>query len=502
MSGAARMLTTRSSAPKLSEAARHVVMPSGIVTTAWPSVRAECRRLGISFDPWQDGAGQIIFGKRADGTYAASIGGVVLSIPRQVGKTFFLGAITFALCMLNPGLLVIWTAHQLATAGETHRAMAAMARQSKVAPFIKQVRMGSGDESVEFRNGSRILFGARERGFGLGFTKVGVLILDEGQRLTEKTLDDLVPTMNQADNPLMFIIGTPPRPTDNGEEFKRRRREALSGESDDMVYIECSADPSVRVSQWPMGKIDWAAVETANPSYPARTPRAAVQRMRKQLTPESFQREGLGVWDDDAEGSRRWSDAFWNSEKAIRSEPVDGIRSFAVAFSLDGSRVATAGAVKHPDGIHGELIAAYSGPTDAGVSQLADWLAERWRSTATIAIVGAAGAALKQALAERGVGKQVVRMLSTTEYFQANTMTEDALRDGSVTHPLGVEGDVLDASVAVCDAKKRGASGQWGWESTVSDGDETPVEAFCAAYWAARTSKRVPGRKQTGLVMT
>src|SRR5690606_12893812 len=118
------------------------------------------------------------------------------SIPRQVGKTFFLGAIAFALCMLNPGMLVIWTAHQLPTAGETHRAMAAMAKKKKIAPFIKQVRMGSGDESVEFTNGSRILFGARERGFGLGFTKVGMLILDEGQRLTEKTLDDLVPTMN------------------------------------------------------------------------------------------------------------------------------------------------------------------------------------------------------------------------------------------------------------------------------------------------------------------
>lgn len=489
------MLMTRSSTPKLSEAARHIVIPSGIKTTAWPSVKAECRRLGIEFDPWQDGAGSIIFGRREDGTFASSIGGNVLSIPRQVGKTFFLGAIAFALCLLRPGLLVIWTAHQLPTAGETFRSMQAMAKKPKIARHIKQVRVGSGDWSVEFENGSRILFGARERGFGLGFTKVGLLILDEGQRVTEKTLDDLVPTMNQAVDPLMFMVGTPPRPTDSGEEFKRRRRDALSGESDDMVYIECGADPNIRVSSWARGYVDWKAVETANPSFPTRTSRSAILRMRKNLGDASFQREGLGIWDDDAEGTRRWSADLW-SNTGTETVPQDGVRSFAIAYSLDGSRVSVAGSVKHADGVHAELVAAHSGPTDEGVESLADWLTERWRKTSMIAIVGAAGAALKQALKDRGVPEKVVRSMSTVEYFAANTMAEDALKARTVTHPVGDEGDVLDSSVAVCDAKKRGTSGQWGWVATVPDGDETPVEAFCAAYWAARTSKRVPGRKQ------
>lgn len=491
------MLTTRSLTPRLSEAARHVVIPSGIRTTSWPSVKAECKRLGIEFDPWQDGAGQVVFGRRGDGSYACSVGGVVFSIPRQVGKTFFLGAIVFALCMLNPGLLVIWTAHQLPTAGETHRAMAAIAKKRKIAPFIKQVRMGSGDESVEFTNGSRILFGARERGFGLGFTKVGVLILDEGQRLTEKTLDDLVPTMNQAVDPLMFIIGTPPRPTDRGEEFKRRRREALSGESDDMVYIECSADPEMRVSKWPLGKVDWAAVEQANPSYPTRTPKNAVLRMRKQLTAESFQREGLGIWDDDAQGTRRWPADFW-ATTAVQDAPQEGVRSFAVAFSQDGDALAIAGALKHANGVHVELVdAAQVAPTwsiDDGVEQLAEWLAERKAKTAQITVLGAAGAALVTALIEKGVPRRMIHVMTTTEVFAANAMAENAMRERVLTHPLGVDGDVLDASVAVSDSKKRGSG--WGWIVTVDGGSKEPVEAFCAAYWTARMTKRVPGRKQ------
>jgi len=86
--------------------------------------------------------------------------------------------------------------------------------------------------------------------------------------------------------------------------------------------------------------------------------------------------------------------------------------------------------------------------------------------------------------------------MNTGDYFAANAMADDALRSGMVSHPRGDEKDVLEVAVASCDRKQRGSSGQWGWEATLPDGDETPVEAWCAAYWAARTSKRVPGRKQ------
>lgn len=488
------MSKTRSLTPKLSEAARHVVMPSGIVTTSWPSVRAECRRLGIEFDPWQDGAGQVVFGRRADGSYASSIGGNCFSIPRQVGKTFFLGAIAFAVCMLNPGTLVIWTAHQLATAGETFRAMQAMAKRKKVAPYIKQIRLGSGDEAIEFANGSRILFGARERGFGLGFTKVGMLVLDEGQRLSEKTLDDLVPTMNQATDPLMFIVGTPPRPTDNGEEFKRRRREALSGESDDMVWIECSADPTVRVSKWGVGKVDWAALESANPSYPVRTPRTAVLRMRKQLTAESFQREALGVWDSDEQGSRYFTAAQWDGSVGVLDESA-GFPTFAVAFSPGGERVSVAGHFGTAESGHVQLIDDLRGDPEAGLVSLADWFVAknssgvvRWRSASCIVVSGSAGAGvLRQYLMDRGVPRGNIAVATTPQYLQACAMFRDALeKEHSVTHLEDGQGP-LDESVRVSDKDRRG-----GWIATSADGDETPLEAVSLALWGARTTKLKP----------
>jgi hypothetical protein len=96
---------------------------------------------------------------------------------------------------------------------------------------------------IEFRNGSRILFGARERGFGRGIPKIGVVVLDEAQILGQNAIDDMIPATNQAENPLIFYIGTPPKPSDPSEVFVNLRQEAIDGESDDTLYIEFSADP-------------------------------------------------------------------------------------------------------------------------------------------------------------------------------------------------------------------------------------------------------------------
>ena len=95
---------TKSSTPRLSELARHVVAPAGAVSTGWPAVRETCAAFGVSFDPWQDAAGRLILAKREDGEYACSVGGAFMSIPRQVGKTYMVSAMAFGLCMLRPGL--------------------------------------------------------------------------------------------------------------------------------------------------------------------------------------------------------------------------------------------------------------------------------------------------------------------------------------------------------------------------------------------------------------
>src|SRR5690606_4120657 len=167
--------------------------PEGAVTTGWPAVRKTCvEKLGIEFDPWQEQVGSLILAKRADGSLASTVDGVGLSLPRQVGKTYLIAAMAFALSVNTPGLLVIWTAHHMATSSETFLALQGFAKRSRVAPHVRQVFTGSGDKEIRFHNGSRILFGARERGFGRGIPGVDVLIFDEAQILSDKAMSNML----------------------------------------------------------------------------------------------------------------------------------------------------------------------------------------------------------------------------------------------------------------------------------------------------------------------
>lgn len=505
---------------RLSEVARHVVIPEGIVDTLWFEVEERCREFGDTFDVWQDGLGQVALGIRADGTFAATVGGITFSIPRQVAKTFIVMRIVVALCTLFPNLTVLWTAHRLRTATNTFQKMKAMCLRPTVRPYIKAgtnqgtaIRDANGEQEIPFTTGSRILFGAREQGFGRGFDEVDIEVFDEAQILTIKALEDMVAATNQSrweHGALLFYMGTPPRPEDPGEMFTARREEALALKGDlpafgepvaagDALYVECSADSNVGEPGGP-SLDDPRQVEKANPSYPHRTPPVAVERLRRNLPSDSaWRREGLGVWDKVSGSSRLITADQW-SDTGVEEPPRDGIKSFGVAFSLDGLRVSVAGAIKHADGVHVELVGAHSGSVESGIGPLADWLAERWRDTATIVIAGREGASLVQALADRGVSKRVVHVMSTPEYMAAGPMLLEAIRDGSLTH-LASEGQrALDDSVAVSD-KKATPSGAWRWVATTPDGDETPTEAISVAHWGARTSKRNPGRKQRAVVL-
>jgi hypothetical protein len=146
------------------------------------------RQAGLTLDGWQDGAGRLILARRADGRLAATIGGVGMSLPRQVGKTTLLIGMIFGLCLDNPGLFVIWTSHHSRTTQESFLVMQSFTRRSAVKPLIAKVFLGAGDEEIRFVNGSRVLFGAREHGFGRGLSGVDVIVFDERQILSERAL--------------------------------------------------------------------------------------------------------------------------------------------------------------------------------------------------------------------------------------------------------------------------------------------------------------------------
>lgn len=465
---------------KLSDQARHVVLPSGIVSTGWPAVRDKCAELAIRFDVWQDGAGRAILAKRADGSYACSIGGAVMSIPRQVGKTFLIGAIVFALCLLKPGTTVIWTAHRLRTAEETFAKMQAFARKRKIAPFVKKVVLGSGDEEIEFTNGSRILFGARERGFGRGFDQVDVLVFDEAQILTENAIDDMVPATNQSENPLLFFIGTPPKPSDPSEVFTAKRAECLSGEDEDTVYIEFSAERGCD----PMDRKEWAR---ANPSFPSRTNESAMLRMKKNLTDESFIREALGIWDEVQAGlfdMSKWAGLVVPKEDR-RPSPV----ALSVAVSQDRQWTHIGLAGMRTDGKrHLQVVRSAKG-TDWAPDALAE-LVKNWSPVGVAVEPNSPAGSLIPALQAKGIEPVFV---TGRERGQAVGMFIDGFAEGTLTH----QGEtVLAMSVELAKVRDSGESKVW--DHRVEGVDVAPLQAVTNALFALCSVKP---KKRSGVVV-
>ncbi|MCH5645152.1 terminase [Gordonia sp. ABSL49_1] len=302
------MSLTTVSTPRLSEVARHLIIPEGIVTSAFPRVYRRLTDVGVSFDLWQQGFGQVALGCRADGKYAATIGGVVAPWPRQVGKTYTVGNLVIGACLEFPGLRAIWTSHHNRTTTNTFRSMQAMVRRRRVAPHIAYngIRTANGEQEIRFANGSIIMFGAREQGFGRGMDAIDWEIFDEAQILGLKALEDMVPATNAAKHQhggLVFFLGTPPRPGDDGEAFTTKRAKALAGKTADQVYCEISADPSTDPD-------DQSMYHTFNPSYPHRTPLESMLRMRENIPDaESWRREAMGIWPADGVAvvsAQRW----------------------------------------------------------------------------------------------------------------------------------------------------------------------------------------------------
>lgn len=335
-------------------------------------------------------------------------------------NTFTLTALMFGLCVETEGLLIIWTSHHVKTNSETFQAVQSYCKRERIKPFIKKVYLGSGDEAVEFINGSRILFGARERGFGRGIPGVDVLMSDEAQILTQRAMQDMLATLNTSRLGLHIYCGTPPKPTDNSEMFTVMRQEATSGEATDMVWIEVGADnidDLDDIDQW----------LRANPSCPQRTPVVSIQRLRRRLDDAGFQREALGFWDADEQSS--FDIAAW-SDLAEVSADTPGRAALVVDMSPDRRHcwIGVAGDTGTEKGERVLLMAAET--TAAGAVAAVQKLMES-RDIVEVAITSGAARSLEPALVEANV--EYVR-LAQTDVAAAYATMQEAIKNKTICH--------------------------------------------------------------------
>lgn len=413
---------------KLSQVVKRLAVPRDIVGTDWDPIKALCRDdMGIEFDTWQDGMGQLALAKSPANRLAHTVGGFHLSAMRQVGKTYWGAGLLFGLCQYYPGLLCIWTAHHGQTAEETFLAMQAFAERRLVKPFIEKVYTGSGDEEVRFWNGSRILFGARERGFGRGIPGVDVIFNDEAQILSAKAMNAMIATLNTSQFGLHIYAGTPPDPLElhKAEQWMRARDEAwvikdpkiITVHTDDLVWIEIGADDD--------GERDDVRQWAKNPSFPHRTPIESIMRLRRKLDDEAFDREGLGKYAQD-EGSI-FNMTKWETLKDVEAEQPERA---ALVLDVGPNRewAALGIAAEYDEDRTLVLVKSVRGTAEA-VKALVKLDEER--DLISIRITPGAARAVETQLTKAGIEYEI---MPSAEVSASYGTLQEAIKDGTIVH--------------------------------------------------------------------
>lgn len=494
---------TKPSTPLLSEAARHLVYPSTIKSSGWPRIKRRLNDMAVSFDPWQEGASRLVLGKDKDGKYACTVGGVVWSIPRQVGKTFTIGSLIIAMCIEFPGMKVLWTAHRVKTATDAFRSMQGMVKRKRVRPHLAPTRTdgikaGHSDQEILFRNGSMIMFGAREAGFGRGFTNIDIEVFDEAQILGVKALEDMIAATNQSRHPhgaLLFYLGTPPRPEDVSEAFREKRTKALSGKVNNLVYIEFSADPDSEPddeSQWPI----------MNPSYPTRTPREAMLRMRENLPgDDAWNREARGIWDP-IRSHGVLPGPSWLEREDTESTATDRLAlGVEVGPDLQWASVALAG--ERADGdFHFELDDDQH-TRGRGTSWLIPHIQYLTANNPQIRSVVVDVAGPVKALLDERNGRYFFKgttiLATPVKVAELGAGCAEVL-DGIVTGWLHHIGQPQFTAAALAAGKRPlGDTGMWVWSRKTAESDITPIQAGTLALIGSRAlSQNVNKPTRTG----
>lgn len=465
--------------------------------------------MGVAFDPWQDGAATVALGCRDNGKFAATVGSVVWSIPRQVGKTYTIGNLLIALAIEIPGIRIVWTSHHGRTTTNTFRSMQGMVRRKKVRPFMPPgggVRTANGEQEIRFTNGSIIMFGAREHGFGRGMDAVDILVFDEAQILDIKALEDMVPATNQAHNPhggLIFFIGTPPRPIDNGEAFAAKRQRALSGDASDMFYVEMSADPDADIDD----REQW---KKANPSFPRRTPVESMLRMRENIPDDdSWKREALGIWNP-VTSKGVLPGPSWMSQADEHSIAADRFAlGIEVGPDLAWASVAWAGQ-RTDDDWHIELDDDQH-TRGRGVAWLVPSVENLVTKNPQIrAVVADVAGPIKPLLVERGEGRNArwflkrddgkpgveITPLKVAELGAGCSLVLNGIVTGWLWH---IEQPQLTAAALAAGKRALGDTGMWVWSRKAAESDITPIQAGTYALIGAQMDKpKKPGRNGQG----
>ena len=387
---------------------------------------------------------------------------IVITVPRQSGKTSLLLAFELhrALTWGSPQTI----AYTAQTGFDARRKLmddqVPALTNSSLAPTIKRIYTANGNESIIFRNGSRIQVLPSTPSAGHGKT-LSLAVIDEARFDYEGIREAaLLPAMATKRDGQILIVST--AGTAESMYFRNKvntgRETVKNAELGGIAYFEYSADPD----DDPYDPATWAK---CMPALNLTIDKSAITHALKTMTLTDFQRSYLNTWT--TQDDRLIPEKVWFQCCSAKVAPM-GRLSFGLDVALDRSCASIVVADEQ-----GRIEIIDSRPGVSWVSQRCLEIARRWKAPIIVDGYSPAGALVEPL---QNLGVNVVKY-KTQEVIAACNLLYDAILDRNVKVKTSSK---LDD--AILNAKKRQVGQSWLWARVTLDADLTPLYGATLAW--------------------
>lgn len=213
--------------------------------STWKGVALQARFLGTPLMPWQKYVCQVALERQAGQTERARYQTVVVTVPRQAGKTTMIKALMGATAQANPGCAVYYTAQTRKDAVEKWKELAKPL--AKTGRGRVKLLEGTGNEQLKFLKTDSLIQPFAPTPEGIHGKTSPLVVVDEAWSFNQTEGDDLMASFSPVGITIpesqVWIISTA---GDTRSEWLKslveKGRESVSDPGSTMAFFEWSAD--------------------------------------------------------------------------------------------------------------------------------------------------------------------------------------------------------------------------------------------------------------------
>lgn len=429
-------------------------------------VAALASQLGVPLMPWQRQVFDVALEVDADDRYVFRE--VVVTVPRQAGKSTALMLLMAHRCLMQPGARVVYTAQNRTDARKKWEDdHVHMLQRSPLSSQFK-VRLQNGQEAIRFKNGSLWTITSTTEKAGHGMT-LDLPVLDEAFAQVDNRMEQAFkPAMATRSNAQFWVTSTAGTEDSHYLNAKVDQGRGLvdAGVTEGVAYFEWSADQDLDLD-------DPRSWWSFHPALGHTIGEDVIATDKLSMSPMEWRRAYANLRTSKVITDEIIPAAAWVSSEDPRSAATGPV-AFAVDVTPDRAFTSVCVAGHRADDRFHVEVAAH----ERGVSWAAAWLADRLRVWPNVGVVldpsGPAGTLIPE-LQALGVEFTLTR---ARDMAQACGSFHDAVVDDRLRH-IGQP----ELSGAVAGARRRSLGDAWAWARRDSSVDLAPLVGVTLALW-------------------